>query len=249
MALQSSIIKIEGTIDDFTFYKSKDGYRVRRKTGVSAERIEKDPAFKRTRENGKEFGHLTKTGAVLRKAVLDLSKHISDATLIPRVVKSLAAIKNLDTTSNRGDRTVAVGLATSEGKELLKGFDFNSVAPLQAVVRTEIELDTATGTITLDNFDAEHQLAYPEGATHVRFRAGFLNLDFATGEAALEVSDEVETPLVEGATTVTMAPAGVPTGSGNQLYLLLVAFYQELNGKQYALSNGAYNSLSIIEVL
>lgn len=52
MARQKSIIKLDGTIGDITFYKSKDGYLAREKGGVPADRIRNDPAFQRTRENG-----------------------------------------------------------------------------------------------------------------------------------------------------------------------------------------------------
>ncbi len=48
MAKVNSIIKIEGTVEDLTFYK-KDGVNfVRRKGGVSKERIGNDPNFIRT---------------------------------------------------------------------------------------------------------------------------------------------------------------------------------------------------------
>ena len=52
MARQKGIIKLEGTIGDISFYKSKDGHLARTKGGVDAERIQNDPAFQRTRENG-----------------------------------------------------------------------------------------------------------------------------------------------------------------------------------------------------
>ena len=49
MARQKGIIKLEGTIGDVSFYKSKDGYLAREKGGVDADRIKNDPAFQRTR--------------------------------------------------------------------------------------------------------------------------------------------------------------------------------------------------------
>ena len=45
MARQKGIIKLQGTIGDVSFYKSKDGYLAREKGGVDGERIKNDPAF------------------------------------------------------------------------------------------------------------------------------------------------------------------------------------------------------------
>ena len=50
MAKLKGIIKLEGTLDNWTFYKGKEGYLVKTKSGVSKERIQNDPAFERTRE-------------------------------------------------------------------------------------------------------------------------------------------------------------------------------------------------------
>ena len=49
MPKQRGIIKLDGTIGDITFYRTKDGYMAREKGGVSAERMQTDPAFERTR--------------------------------------------------------------------------------------------------------------------------------------------------------------------------------------------------------
>lgn len=248
MARQSSIIKIEGTIDDLTFYKTKDGYKIRKKTGVSASRIENDPEFRRTRENGKEFGHIARTGKLFRRAIIDLLAEVKDDTLVPRLVRRLSKIKNLDSTSPRGERQVAIGLATEEGKTLLRGFDFNKEAPMDAVVKREINLDPDTGTITLEDLVPQKHIAYPQGATHVSFRSGALNINMATEEATMEVSPEVDTAINEETGTITLVPNTIPTGDGNQMYFLLVEFYQEMNGEMYPLNNGAFNALSIVEV-
>ena len=52
MAKLSGILKIEGTLENLTFYKTQDGHLVKTKGGVSADRIANDPTFQRTRENG-----------------------------------------------------------------------------------------------------------------------------------------------------------------------------------------------------
>lgn len=66
MAKLKGIIKIEGTLQDMTFYKTQDGHLVKTKSGVSGSRIATDPAFARTRENGAEFGSAAKAGKLLR---------------------------------------------------------------------------------------------------------------------------------------------------------------------------------------
>ena len=62
MARQTGIIKLEGTIGDISFYKTRDGHLARTKGGVGGERIQNDPAFQRTRENGQEFGRAGAAG-------------------------------------------------------------------------------------------------------------------------------------------------------------------------------------------
>jgi len=46
-----------------------------------------------------------------------------------------------------------------------------------------------------------------------------------------------------------LTPAAVPVGTGQAFYFLKVAFFQEINGTQYPLNNGAFNALQLIEVL
>lgn len=249
MAKQSSFIKIEGTLDDLTFYKTGDGYQIRKRAGVSGSRIANDPAFARTRENGQEFGHSAAMGKILRKAVVDLSSQISDRRIVSRVVRLMTSLKNLDTTSMRGERQVAVGLALPEGKQLLKGFDFNSESPLQAVLKKDVKLDPATGTITIVDFDPKKQLDFPQGATHVSFKAGFANVNFSTGQTDLQLSPDVISSVHAPPTTLEIIPDEVPAGDGVALYLLLVEFYQEMNGATYPLNNGAFNALNIVEVI
>ena len=62
MAKVNGLLKIEGTVEDLTFYKKDGKNYVRRKGGVSKERILTDPNFVRTRENGAEFSHLCGRG-------------------------------------------------------------------------------------------------------------------------------------------------------------------------------------------
>lgn len=110
MAKAGGILKIEGTVEDLTFYK-KDGKNfVRRKGGVSKERIDSDPNYVRTRENNSEFGHSGTSGKVLRMAMGSLVFKAKDSKLASRMLQVMSRIKNLDTTSARGQRQVSIGL-------------------------------------------------------------------------------------------------------------------------------------------
>ena len=249
MAKQRSIIKIEGTLEDLTFYKSKDGYLVRTKGGISKKRIETDPAFIGTRENGKEFGQIATSGKILRRSILELLNNAKDSRVVPRLTKVMGKIKNEDLTSVRGDRQVLVGLSTAQGRTFLKNFDFNSNAPMSTVLLTEHSLDTLTGEVIIPDLIPAKELGIPQGATHVSFMAGFLTLDIGTGIRDLQLSPEVNTPINLIANTVTLTPVGLPVANANSFYLLQIAFFQEVNGIQYPLNNGAYNALNMLEVL
>jgi hypothetical protein len=249
MAKLKSFIKIEGTLDDLTFYKGRSGYLIRTKGGVSASRIQNDPSFARTRENGTEFGHAATSGKQLRRAILDLINDAKDDLVTPRLTQTMARVQKTDTTSPRGERTVAIGLSTPEGRDELNGFNFNLNAILSSVLLSDYTLNTATGEVAIANFVPAQNLSSPEGSTHVSLEAGFLILDFSTNVKDLQLSPVFNTPIDNTVTPSVLTPSGVPTGTGNQLYFLKVSFFQQVNGVQYALNNGAFNALMLIDLL
>lgn len=249
MAKLKSIIKIEGTLDGLTFYKGKEGYLIRTKGGVSKKRMNSDPAFARTRENGSEFGMAAASGKLLRHAILDLLVDAKDTLVTSRLTQAMTKVKNFDTTSLRGKRNVATGISTPDGQLVLKGFNFNARAILNSVLLSDLVLTTASGEIIINDFTPNQNLEAPEGATHVSLISGFLNLDFETGDKDLQLSPVTNLPIDNSTTTITLTPSSTPTGSGSQCYFLKVAFFQEVNGMQYALNNGAYNALQLLEVI
>lgn len=248
MAKSSGILKIEGTLENLTFYKSADGHMVRTKGGVSRNRILNDPAFVRTRENGVEFGHSAQAGKLLRMAAGQLVFKAKDSKLSSRMLKVMSGIKNADTSSLRGERNVFEGIQSEAGKQFLRGFDFNQRAILPAVLYAPYAVDTVTGAITIADFNPLQQLRNPQGATHFSMQSAFLNLDFSTAEYDITYSNEVNLPTDSGTATQTLTPSGVPAGSGIQFYFLLIEFFQEVNSVQYPLNNGAFNVLNIVAV-
>jgi hypothetical protein len=248
MAKLKSLIKVEGTLDDLTFYKGTDGYFVRTKGGVSKNRIMNDPAFARTRENGTEFGSIAGSGKLLRSALGPMLFKAKDSKLTSRLVKVMGQIKNLDSVSVRGERNVAVGMANATATPMLEGFDFNARATMGSVLNAIVTVDALTGAISISSFDPLQQLRSAEGATHFSLQAGFLKLDFATEVYELTQSVETVYPLVPGAIAPELTPIAVPTVTGTGFHVLLIEFFQEVNGVKYMLNNGAFNVLNLVKI-
>jgi len=165
-----------------------------------------------------------------------------------RLTTIMTRIKNLDTTSIRGQRKVATGIATPLGKVLLQGFDFNAHAGLTSIFHPPIAVDTVTGVVTVDSFVPMEQILAPEGATHFSMQSACVRLDFTTGKYETAYSTVFNNPLDMTATSVTLTPSVVSTLPAIGFFLVLVEFFQEINGVQYALKNGGYNALHILEV-
>lgn len=249
MAKVDGIVEIQGTVKGLTFYRSKDGQLVRAKGGISKKRIKNDPAFQRTRENGVEFGHIAKMSQLVRKSVSSLLLTAKDSRVSSRLTKAMGGIKNFDLDSVRGARTVAIGLIGDEGKRLLKGFNFNSGASFETVFRGNYQLDSLTGTVTLADFKPDVHLSIPGGGTHVRLSVAMSVVDFETGVYQTTYSEKLTLPLGSAAATQVLTPTAMPTGTGFQLYYILVEFFQEQNGVEYPLKNNAHNVLCLIEVV
>ena len=144
MARQKGIIKLEGTIGDISFYKSKDGHLARTKGGVEADRIKNDPTFQRTRENGKEFGRAGKAGKLLRTSLRQYLQKAADSRMVSRLTRDLVKVVKSDQTNERGERTAMDGDLT-----LLKGFEFNVEGKLGSTFYTsyEVNVDRTTGEL------------------------------------------------------------------------------------------------------
>ena len=248
MARQVGEIKHQGTIGEIIFYKSVDGYLARGRGGIEAHRIAKDPAFERTRKNNAEFGNATAALKIVRDTVRQLSKKAEDSRLCSRLTKAMMAVKELDVSHAHGERSVANGLATVQGKQLLCGFNFNIHAPLHTVLRTSLRTVPATGGIIIDKLSPMNDVRIPEGATHIIFKAGYAAIDFVTGERALAIAKPVKIEIITDATTVELAPTPLPTIHGTKLMLLCIEFVQEVNGADYQLERGAHNVMCIVDV-
>ena len=248
MARQKGIIKLKGTIGDITFYKTQDGHLAREKGGIDASRIASDPAFQRTRENGSEFGRAGKAGKILRTSLRALLLNSADGRMVSRLTQAMVKVIQADMVSLRGKRNVIDGEA-----ELLSGFEFNIRGKLGTSLFAPFvgTIDRVSGEISVDlaEFIPANMIAAPSGTTHYKIISAGAEIDF---EAETFVEAHSETAILpwDGVATVAISQVNAVTpNSTKPLFLALgVEFYQEVNGQMYALKNGSYNPLALVQV-
>lgn len=248
MAKVDGIVAIQGTVKGITFYQTKEGMFARAKGGVSKKRVLNDPAFERTRENCVEFGHNAKMGKLVRNAVSKLLFLAKDSRVSSRLAQRMSQIKNLDLVSVRGQRQVGIGIQTAEGKNILKGFDFNADSPMRSIFRGILDFNPITGVVVLADFNPVFHLAVPEGATHTSFTAALSIVDFENGDFTTRFSNTENFGVAAAPATYTFTISEVPPNIGISIHFFLIEFFQEINGIQYSLKNNSYNVLSILEV-
>ncbi len=248
MARQKGIFPIEGTIGNVTFFKSQDGYMVKQKSEVSADKINNDPAFDRTRENMSEFAKAAKGGKLLREALRSAQKDASDARMVSRLTGVMTSVIYLDKINPRGQRNVIDGEAI-----LLEGFDFNASGKLSANLFAPftLTLDRASGNAVVDipSFIPANMVAAPTGTTHLQLLIAAAAVDFSNQAFA-------NASAAGGYITWNRLPAdplklsaALPPASPLPLFLALsVQYFQEINGTKYPLKNGIYNACSIVKV-
>lgn len=244
MARNKGIIKLEGTIDNMTFYSSVFGTVVRKAGGPNKTQMLESKNFVRTRENQSEFKACTQVGKLIRQPISQFT-HRLDHTAVGRLTKVLMDIKNLDIMADRGQRNVSAGLLLPEGKALLKGFDFNAKASLNRVLKHTLAVKN--GDLQITGLVPAVDLVYPAGATHVVLTGIFsdLNLVENTHTATL-----VEQRLALDATVQNIClqgPTTIPTGM--KVYFLQVRFEQKTNDDYYSLDDTSKQALRLVEVV
>lgn len=248
MSKQDGLLQFNGAIENLSFYKTKRGYSVRKRSGVSGARISNDPVFQRTRENCQEFGRAGNAGKLLRTAFRNMLNNIADKGATPRLTREFIKVVKADAISDRGLRNVIDGEIG-----FIENFEFNSGSlmdtSLYAPLTVNIDRVAGTGTVDLPSFNPMEDVQAPEGATHFIITCGISAIDFAGAkfESAM-VSSEVLV-LNSNNTAPLNLMASISPNSTFPIFLALsIEFVQVVNGKPYKLSNGTYNSMKVVAV-
>lgn len=248
MAKQIGIIKTQGTLDDLTFSKTKDGYLVKKRTSLDGSKINSDPRFQRTRENNSEFGKAARAGKLLRNAFRNQLQNAKDFRVVSRLCKEMMKVLKADTTSTRGQRNVIDGET-----EMLQGFDFNVNAKLSTTLYAPFTatINRAAGSLTVDipSFIPNASIVAPTGTTHFRIVSSGAAIDFENESFVADSKSTATLPWDAVASAAINLANAVTAASTHPLFLLLgIQFFQEVNGVFYPLKSGVFNSLNLVKV-
>lgn len=248
MARQSGILPIEGTLGNITFFKTKDGYMVREKGGVSPEKIASDPAFQRTRENNAEFGRAGKASRLFRNAFRVIIQKASDSRMVSRLVKVMMQVIHEDTVNPRGLRNVIDGEAL-----FLEGFECNANGKLStsmyAPYTATVNRTTGAVAVNIPAFIPAEMIAAPAGATHFRLSFNTGVIDFESEQFTVDTTEGDFIAWNNTATALIDFTGTLPAASASPIFVLLaIEFVQEVNAVKYPLKNGSFNACAIVKV-
>jgi len=171
MARVKSLDQITGSLKNLSFYtrKGSDQIFVRTKGGASKEKIKRDPAFEGLRKSNKEFGGCSTMSKNLRLAFYGL-EHVADFNLSAKFNSLMKSIQNTDTEHPKGERSIVL----TRYKNMLDGFQFNTVHPFNTVLRMplqwEIDRATQSAKVTVPAFACSFGLNAPGNYALFRLR-------------------------------------------------------------------------------
>lgn len=250
MAKNIGLIKISGKIGDLQFFRKDGKAYVKTASSLDKNRIEKDPAFKRTRENMAEFGGSAKVSKRIREALIPI-KSLTESSLHNRLTSLIRKTMNLGS-GQRGKRAVEFSL----NQDMIKGFELNKHSKVSEILYAPVDVtanaDQNQLVLHIAEFLPSDYLLVPEGATHFRIHlAGLALSDFAPAGASntyLPLNDvqhglfahelTAELPvdaLVTGGISLTVDLPGAPvlTAEVSLVAMVGIEFLLEINSDFY----------------
>lgn len=224
-----------GTIGGINFYYL-NGKPVARAAGggFNGKAIKTNPSMQRVRENGNEFGHCSQVNKAFRMSLREFYKGYRFSNFHSKLMTLFTALKTLDHTSVRGERRVAGGVATPEGKDLLKQFQYTPECEVLTRLPFDYSIDTITHALTFTGFDIK-KVGFVSGATHIQLTYGVVDFDFDSLQYRLDLATPLMLDRTYSGNTLMLSPTVGTPAVGTRLCVLGVRYYQEVNGELYLL--------------
>ena len=247
MAKASSILRLEGTIGEITFYQRNGKWFARAKSSLTGEKVKSSERFKRSLENVTEFGAVSSIARQVWQTLPKNWKHFRDSYAFTRYKSILYQILTLSP-GDRGKRQFQPALRSG----IWKGFQFNNKKFFTSACRSDLPLSWSAATgrmaLSLPATAEDLFLSPPDGATHARLTfAGLVLPPFAFDPAVKKWASVPEWQNTYFSHTGTDVPLQTGTAIPSQLVLsfpaqtlmpqgytiqalLGISFYQEVQG-------------------
>ncbi|MDP2159368.1 MAG: hypothetical protein Q8K02_02710 [Flavobacterium sp.] len=249
MAQVIAPFKIVGTLDDLNFYileNEKNIVREKGDTGITSEQFHANPIFDPIRKHGIEFGHAATKAKTFRRLFHPFFERAKDGAFAGRVNKLLLEIITEDQTNPHGSRTIAQGLKTNYGRELIINFQGNRLKPLQEVLSKKWNWNPATHEVKLEDINVASDIRWPEKATHVHIAMATCHWNYEADTFETCFSEEISIEKEEPTQTITLKTE-TPNHPGLKITAILIAFSEYYRRRYKPLKRGL-NTTTIIAV-
>jgi len=247
---------MRGKIGNLDFYE-RNGEAFVKKSASTSKAQRKQPNFRRSTENEREFGAAAAAGAALRDGLSGVSKAYADNELSNRLTALFRKMLKRGT-GIRGKRPIEV----SANPGMLRGLELNRKISLSSVfnasghsVTVPASRDEATWDIPA--FDPDTYITWPQGATHFKFTLAISVLsdyeydpaaeDYVAIDSGINCRGTVvrspdyalDVPLAAPVSITASLPAGtVLTAASSLIVCQGIEFYQEVSAQLYILASG-----------
>ena len=126
-----------GSFGNLSLYKRKDSDKwiLRRKGGISKERLNYDPTLEGSRQQMTRFGGCSSAAKMIRDSMLDLT-HLADGKLHGRLLSTCGSVMDLDLPMPAHGKQ---SISFSKALYLLQGYTMNLMNPFDSIISTPIE--------------------------------------------------------------------------------------------------------------
>lgn len=212
--------KFPKRIDDYVLYKLEDQIIMRAKSGFTTKALKTSPKYALSRQNASEFGRVSSTCKALRLALMDYLPKKNNLLLVNALTKKMRQLLVFDTTSERGERTLAKAMNTDEAQNHLKGYSFNP----EVLNSLDYTIFNNQLQLTTDG------VKVAEGATSACFKVVVLEFDFDTKASALCESENYFFNTTTLPQKVTLDLPTMEFLGGVLFTILVIAFYRQEDG-------------------
>lgn len=246
MAKQVGPLFFKGTMRGINYY-FREGEPLARRAGggFSRKNIKESPNMEKVRKSNSEFAHCSKVNKAFKLALQPYLSGYKDGTFHYRLMQLFLNIKDCDTVSERGRRSVREGIATTTGQQLFKAFVFTPEQRPLFLCDYESDSNPAVFKVT------HHKVAdaqFPQGADYMEMRVGLFRFDFES----LAYEHVFAEPLMIArdfqGDAFTIACPDLPGGEGMLFSAVRVCFYRTVDGERHRVPESGHTGVRIMSV-